>query len=214
MYVFIPSVLCLQHFACSSVAQRPVVRGPSALMPQKKRKLIDSMPGDPNSTAVHAQAVSRHVNRRSLDEIAKRAVHEHFPTMTELYMTQHKVDGLTIIDKVLQAKVECAKVKGKKLGSAFWLEMRNLYSDAEAAIPALQVKDPNQVVSETLVKATDQARTANCTKRSQAAFLGWLQTTESVNQKEFVGIARHALTLKVNSNQAHPRALIKYLTQA
>jgi len=72
----------------------------------------------------------------------------------------------------------------------------------------------SQVVSGALVKAIDQARTANCTKRSQATFLSWLQTAESCNQREFVGIARHALTPKVNSNQAQHRALNKYLTQA
>jgi hypothetical protein len=66
----------------------------------------------------------------------------------------------------------------------------------------LKVKDANLEVSESLVKAITQARTANCTKRSQAALLSWLQTAESVNQKEFVGIARHAVTLKPKSNQA------------
>jgi len=182
-------------------------------MSQKKRKLMDNMPSDPHSVAVQAQAVSRHANRRSMDESAKRAIQEHFPTMTELYMTQHKVEGLTILEEVMLSKAECNKVKGKKLGSAFWLEMRNLYSDVEVATPGFTVKDPTQVVAEALVKAIDQARTANCTKRSQSALLSWLQTAESCNQKEFVGIARHALALEVNSNQAQQRALNKYPTQ-
>ena len=179
-----------------------------------KRKLMDSMPDDPTVAAQAAQSVSRHVNRRSIDEVTVRAIHDHFPMMTQLYMTQHKVDGLTIIDYVLNAKTECNKIKGKKLGSAFWMGVRNLYADADLVTPDLQVKDMGQVVSETLVKALDQARTANCTKRSQAAFISWLQTAEAVNQKEFVGIARHALTLKVNSNQAQPRALNQYHAQA
>ena len=115
---------------------------------------------------------------------------------------------------VLQAKTECKSIKGKKLGSAFWMGVRNLHADADLVTPDLQVKDMGQVVSETLVKALDQARTANCTKRSQAAFISWLQTAEAVNQKEFVGIAKHALTLKVNSNQAQPRALNQYHTQS
>ena len=175
---------------------------------------MDNMPDDPSVGFVSAQAVSRHVNRRSIDECTVRAIQEHSPNMTQLYMTQHKVEGLTIIDYVLQAKTECKKIKGKKLGSAFWLGVRNLYADAGAVTPDLRVNDMNQVVSEALVKALDQARTANCTKRSQAAFLSWLQAAEAVNQKEFVGIARHALTLKVNSNQAQPRALNQYHTQS
>ena len=161
-----------------------------------------------------AQAVSRHVNRRSVDGATVRAIQEHFPMMTQLYMTQHKVNGLTIIDYVLQAKTECKGIKGKKLGSAFWMGVRNLYADADLVTPDLQVKDMGQVASETFAEALDQARTANCAKRSQAAFISWLQAAEAVNQKEFVGIARHALTLKVNSNQAQPRALNQYHTQS
>ena len=182
-------------------------------MSQRKRKLMDSMPEDPGVVAMATQAVSRHVNRRSVDEATVRAIQEHFPMMTQLYMTQHKVNGLTIIDYVLQAKTECKSIKGKKLGSAFWMGVPNLYADADLVTPDLQVKDMGQVVSETLVKALDQARTANCTKRSQAAFISWLQTAGAVNQKEFVGIAGHALTLKVNSNRAQPRALNQYHTQ-
>ena len=178
-----------------------------------KRKLMDNMPEDPSVVALAAQAMSRHVNRRSIDEVTTRAIQEHFPNMTQLYMTQHKVEGLTIIEYVLQAKADCKKTKGKKLGSAFWLQVRNLYADVDLVAPDLQVNDPNQPLSETLVKAIDQARTANCTKRSQAAFLSWLQTAEAVNQREFVGIAKHAMSLKVNSNQAQPRALNQYHTQ-
>ena len=180
-----------------------------------KRKLMDNMPEDPSVVALAAQAVSRHVNRRTIDGITVRAIQEHFPSMTQLYMTQHKVNGLTIVEYVLQAKTECKKTKGKKLGSAFWLEVRNLYADVGLVFPDLQVKDPSQPLSETLVKAIDQARTANCTKRSQPALLSWLQTAEAVNQREFAGIAKakHAMSLKVNSNQAQPRALNQYRTQ-
>ena len=174
---------------------------------------MDSMSEDPTVVAMAAQAVSRHVNRRSVDEATVRAIQEHFPMMAQLHMTQRTVNGLTIIDYVLQAKAECKNIKGEKLGSAFWMGVRNLYS-ADLVAPDLQVKDMDQVVSETLVKALDQARAANCTKRSQAAFISWLQTAEAVNQKGFVGIARHALTPKVNSNQAQPRALNQYRTQA
>lgn len=174
-------------------------------MAQRKRKLLDDMPADVATSSATASAVSRHANRRSLDEATKRAIQEHFPSMSELYMTQHKVDGATIVDRVTAAKVQAKKTKGK-LGSAFWRDLRAQYHDAGTTTPDLKVKDINQEVSETLVKAITQARTANCTKRSQAALISWLQTAESVNQKEFVGIARHVLTLRPNSNQVEPRA--------
>jgi hypothetical protein len=160
------------------------------------------MPTDACTAGQHAAAVSRHANRRSLDEATKRSILEHFPAMSELYMTQHKVDGSTIEERVLAVRMEAKKSKGKKLGSQFWADLRAQYHDAGTSTPDLKVKDANLEVSESLVKAITQARTANCTKRSQAALLSWLQTAESVNQKEFVGIARHAVTLKPNSNQA------------
>jgi len=174
-------------------------------MAQRKRKLLDSMPSECSASSSVAATASRRANRRSDEESTKRSILEHFPHMTELYMTQHKVDGQSIVERVTQARFDNKKHKGKKLGSAFWLEMRQRYHDADHGIKELQVKDPDQVVSETLLKAIKQARTANCTKRSQAALLSWLQTAETVNQKEFVGIARHAMALRVNSNQAQPR---------
>jgi len=71
-----------------------------------------------------------------MGESAKHPIQEHFPTMTELYMTQHKADGFTIIEKVLQARVGCKKVKGKKLGS--WVVRSGLRCEIYTRMPRLR----------------------------------------------------------------------------
>jgi hypothetical protein len=105
MHVFVYTVA----FFCSRLASALAVRRRVAMAP-KKRKLLDSMPTDACTAGQHASAVSRHANRRSLDEATKRSILEHFPAMSELYMTQHKVDGSTIEDRVLAAKMAISLV--------------------------------------------------------------------------------------------------------
>ncbi len=120
--------------------------------------------------------------------------------MSITFMTQHQVDGKTILQQVCEDK-RAAKDNGSKMGASYWAALREKYDvDSELVRAGLTVRDKTQEVQAPLYKALDQATTSNCTKRSQNSLLTWFQTAESCNQKEFCGLARHLLTLKPASN--------------
>ena len=174
-----------------------------------KRKLMDNMPRGPEcrvSVGTGSFSPCESSNDRRVHSASHPgALPQHDPALHD----PAQGGGLTIIDYVLQAKTECKKTRGKKLGSAFWLGVRNLFADADFVTPDLQVNDMNQVVSEALVKALDQARTANCTYEEVAGSFPQLAADCRSCQPEGVRRHREACTQLQGERQPGPTQGLK-----
>lgn len=94
---------------------------------------------------------------------AVRAIHEHFPGWSQAQTHQLRVDGLTMLERVKAAKKAS---KSARLGTHFWMELRSMYTITDMSLGALQVKDKDELVPPELIKALEQASTANVGTRT------------------------------------------------
>lgn len=93
-----------------------------------------------------------------------RAIQEHFPGWSQAQTHQLRVDGMTMLERVKAAKKDA---KCNRLGAHFWMEMRNMYTITDLSLGALGVKDKDELVPPELIKALEQASTANVGARTQ-----------------------------------------------
>jgi hypothetical protein len=70
-----------------------------------------------------------------------------------------------MIERVKEAK-KAAKTDNSRLGAHFWMQLRSLYTISDSGAGSLQVLDKDELVPPELIKALEQAGTANVGARS------------------------------------------------
>ena len=115
-------------------------------------------------------------------------------------MTQFRIDGVSMLDQVMKDKRSAAK--NARFGSTYWKQLGLVYPGARGPAPeGLQDVGTDMPLSEPLIEAILIAKAPSCTWRSQKGLIAWLQTTSSMHQREFVGVAKHVMTQRPMVNE-------------
>lgn len=93
----------------------------------------------------------------------------------------------------------CKSSKGR-MGSMWWSALKTKFGVGEV-VAELKVDNPKHSVNSELVRALGSATCANPAKRNLQALSQFLQTVESLNQKELVGITRFCLERRITANK-------------
>lgn len=144
----------------------------------------------------------RRLSRRHTDEKVDRALSEHFGgwTMSQTDLVMH--GGISLrarLQKDIHEKHQGAS-GAARLGSAYWAELRTLYStvDTTALADPFHVTDSESAVNPDLVAALSSANTPNTTTRTRAPLLAFFCSATSLTQREMCGLGRYMLTVRAS----------------
>jgi len=136
----------------------------------------------------------KRVERRSIDEQVNLLVQKHLKNVSETALTQHIIDGVSLIDRIRRDKDNAMKT-GKYMSTFYWRQLKLDYGIPEHGVE-LKVKRPDEQCDADLVAALQVARNPNASKRSKAGLLAWLSSVAAINQKTLVGLLKHILSVK------------------
>ena len=122
------------------------------------KKLVDDLSEMPSTSK------KRRLERRDTDDKSDRDIQRHFP-----HLIAQQVDSMTNAeDESLRGEINTAIRKldpGCRLGANFWLDLQKEWAGAElSAVTKLQVKDPNEVVSKSLIVGLEHLDETNTKK--------------------------------------------------
>jgi hypothetical protein len=155
---------------------------------------------DPRCGGTAPPSKKRRLNRRDTDEQAREALARQCPGLSQAMMTQHIVNGLSLLECVKEDKRKARK-ENKNLGPNYWREIKQLY-DIEDTIEGLVVLDKSETIDEELSRAIEQARNPNAGKRSLNLLQSWCGSVREVNQRGMVAVVRQIFGIKLGSKGA------------
>ena len=158
----------------------------------------------PASSARYADQKRHRLDRGSTEEQVRRSLAECLPTVTEVQLTQHIVDGKNLLQRLTDDRVE-AKGAGLRLGASYWKAVRIQYG-IEDPTGSLVVLDETDVIDPGLIAALQQARNPNAALRSRNLLNSWCSSTSKVNQKMVVGLVKFIISLKPDKNASAAQA--------
>ena len=157
------------------------------------------------TAARNAEQKRQRLERRSTEEKVRRSVAECLPTVTEVQLTQHIVDGKNLLERLTDDRVE-AKNVGRRLGSSYWKAVRLQYGIGDPT-SSLIVNDDAEVIDLGLISALQQARNPNAALRSKNLLNSWCSSTAKINQKMVVGLVKFIMSLKPDKNASAAQAM-------
>eukprot|EP00974_Lingulodinium_polyedra_P110547 10689729-Lingulodinium_polyedra.AAC.1 len=95
------------------------------------------------------------------------------------------------------------RASGKKLGPVYWNQVRAKYH-VDNLDEHLVIKHPEEPPDAEPIKALEQCRSPNASKRSRSMLSAWLSTVRAINQTSFCGLCKHCVKLSLanpNSQQ-------------
>jgi hypothetical protein len=142
-------------------------------------------------------------NAWSPEEYAKIACKVHFPhaDAVDLHVRKNK-DGEVLFSTIVEAKRKVGK-EGR-LSSTFWSGLTSRFECICDPFAKLMVLDADMAFAPALRAALASFLHPNPAQRSDALLLGWMDTTQSCNQKEFIALLRGLRHQKVT---VAPRAI-------
>ena len=155
---------------------------------------------DPRPGGNVPPAKKRRLNRRDTDEQAREALTRQCPGLSQAMMTQHIVNGLSLLERVKEDKRKARK-DNKNLGPNYWREIKQLY-DIEVTIDGLVVLDKSETIDEELTRALEQARNPNAGKRSAKLLQTWCGSVRDINQRCMVAVVKQIFGTKLGSKGA------------
>jgi hypothetical protein len=154
--------------------------------------------GGSDGTALNA-GVTRWLGRRDTEDYADRAIAEHFASATKAAVTQQRVGGKTLRERVIDAR-RSAKATGKRMGPTFWSELRTQYlSDVSSDF---RVLDKTQEIAPGLIDALLKATSKNTSVRNRQHLVAWVSTARAMNQRELCALLRHLSDQHPGRNKA------------
>jgi len=112
-------------------------------------------------------------------------------------------------DRLLADKRK-AKAEGRKLGSCYWAQLKQLYSVTDLE-KVLMVKDPSEMVQPKLIEALKQATSTNTNFKSKSLLTTYFAQGSSMNQKELCGVIKHLLRSKVKGNTTSCKCMLQFM---
>ena len=143
--------------------------------------------------------VTRFLGRRDTEDYADRAIAEHFPQASKAAVTQARVGGKTLRERVIDAR-RSAKTSDKRMGALFWSELRSQYlSDVSSEFKVL---GKSQEISLGLIDALLKATSKSTAVRNRQHLVAWVSTARAINQREMCGLLRHLSDQHPGRNKA------------
>ena len=112
-------------------------------------------------------------------------------------------------DRLLADKRK-AKAEGRKLGSCYWAQLKQMYSVTDLE-KVLLVKDPTEMVQPKLIEALKQATSPNTNLKSKSLLTTFFGQCTSMNQKELCGVVKHLLRTKVKGNATNCKCMLQFM---
>jgi hypothetical protein len=112
-------------------------------------------------------------------------------------------------DRLLADKRK-AKAEGRKLGSCYWAQLKQMYSVTDLE-KVLLVKDPTEMVQPKLIEALKQATSTNTNLKSKSLLTTYFAQGSSMNQKELCGVIKHLLRSKVKGNTTSCKCMLQFM---
>ena len=142
------------------------------------------------------------LRKRDTDDQVDRSLKTHFFGWTSLEVDGHQVDGHTLRQQLLADKRAVKAGIMARLGSSYWKDMQAKFAGPDRPTRALTIANPTEMCNTTLMFALEMATHNNTTLKSRAPMVQYFASSDSVNQKEYVGILRHMLEVRPNSSTA------------
>lgn len=161
-------------------------------------------------SARQAKQASRRVRRRDTEEQVERSLKTHFPGWTALEVDGHRVEGRTLRQQLTQDR-KAVKNGSMRLGSSYWKDMQAKFGGPSRPTRSLQVKNAADLVSPVLMDALAVATHNNTTLKSRAPLSQYFASSDTVNQKEYVGILRHMLEIRPSTSTAAAAFYIDFM---
>ena len=132
------------------------------------------------------------LRKRDTDDQVDRSLKTHFFGWTSLEVDGHQVDGHTLRQQLLADKRAVKAGIMARLGSSYWKDMQAKFAGPDRPTKTLTIANKNEMCDTALMFALEMATHNNTTMKSRAPMIQYFASSDSVNQKEYVGILRHA----------------------
>lgn len=146
------------------------------------------------------QKKKRRLGRRDTDEQVREAIKRQLPGVSQTALTQHIVDGKSLLDRIRDDKRK-AKKEGRNLGPLYWRGIKEMYG-IESSISSLQVNDPTEPIDDELMRALEMCRNPNAGKRSKTLLQSWFGSVRAINQRCMVAVVKQCFGMKPTSKSA------------
>lgn len=158
-----------------------------------------------------AEKRRRVLRKHDTEWCVERALSDNFKGWSRELTDLKVVSGKSLRQQLLDRKRLNHTDKNKyPMGVSFYNEMRVLCQEDTGAAATLTLSDESEVVDARLVKSMIEAKKKKHLNR--APLVGWISTTEKVNQRELVGIYRWALDLRVSASADQLRAGLEVMS--
>jgi hypothetical protein len=161
------------------------------------------------ATAAKCAAKRVRLQRRSSDEQTERLIKEKIPEVTSAELNEQVVQGQTLKQRIQEAR-RSAKDRSGKLSTAFWRQMRTMYTISDP-VSHLLIRDESEPISPGLVSALQSARNPNASARTKADIISFFHSCSKFNQREVIGIVRHVYVLKPSANQSSAELVVNFM---
>lgn len=166
-------------------------------------------PGKDDKAATPGSGKKQKRGRRSLSEQARRAIATNFPSLGEMQISQHVVDGLSMLARVKQDKEQAAQEK-RHLSGQYWHKIREQYG-VQDEFAALVVRDAAEAVDPHLISALERANNPNAAQRSKKDLGAWMASVATVGQRSLVGLLKFLSRLKPATSPSSAETILAFM---
>ena len=142
------------------------------------------------------------LRKRDTEDQVDRSLKTHFFGWTSLEVDGHQVEGHTLRQQLLADRRAVKAGTMARLGSTYWKDMQAKYAGPDRPTRTLTIANKTEMCNTTLMFALEMATHNNTTLKSRAPMIQYFASSDSVNQKEYVGILRHMLEVRPASSTA------------
>ena len=151
------------------------------------------------------------LRKRDTEDQVDRSLKTHFFGWTSLEVDGHQVDGHTLRQQLLADKRAVKAGIMARLGSSYWKDMQAKFAGPDRPTKTLTIANKNEMCDTALMFALEMATHNNTTMKSRAPMIQYFASSDSVNQKEYVGILRHMLEVRPGTSTAATAFYIDFM---
>jgi hypothetical protein len=151
-----------------------------------------------------SDAKRRRLGRRDTEERVRRSVKDNLPGVDETQLTQHLVDGKSLLDRMCEDR-RASNGDNSRHGLAYFAQLRVDYAleDPESALPKA---DKTEAICPGLLAAMTQAKNPNAAHRTKSLLVSWMTSARILNQRMIIGLVAYLGQLHPDKNAGAAQA--------
>lgn len=184
---------------------RSAVAAPKEQAKSRKRAgatLIEQQ--EEQDAAVHTAKRSR---IRSFEAQVTKALYDNFKGMSEAEINLNLIDGMSLRDRVADAKRRQQQGETVSMGKSFYTALREQYSGEMSASSQLKVRDDQEPEDSRMREALMMMLRHN---RDTSAITQWLLFSDLCSQKNFVGLCRGILLVPPSQSIGNAKLVLDF----